>query len=205
MMSRCPHCHAVSSAEPSRSMRWRCAVCGGPVVPSDGSFPRTNGEVGRLVGAARARAMAFGWAAAAIVLSSGFVIALPLAVLLWSASHLAGLVLGTVAGMTFALAVASATRHRARSREGRLKLDEAWRMVADEMLKARGADVTAPELARAMCTDEPFAEALLSELSAQGHARVAVGDDAQLSYRFAAEAEADAEVAAPPGAARRDT
>ncbi len=140
--------------------------------------------------------MAFGWAAAAIVLSGAFVIALPLAVVLWSASHVAGLVLGTLAGMTFALAVASGTRYRARGQEGRLKLDEAWRMVAGELLKARGAEVTAQELARALRTDETHAETLLSGLSAQGHARVAVGDDAQLSYRFAAEAEADAEVAA---------
>ncbi len=205
-MSPCPHCHAVSNAEPSPSMRWRCAVCGGPVVPDDGSFPRTHGEVGKLVGAARARAMAVGWVAAAIVLSGVAVIALPLAVLLWSAAHVAGLVLGTVAGMALALAVASTGRYRARGAEWRARLDDAWRMVADELLKARGnREVTASELALALRTDEGHAEALLSGLSAQGHARVAVGDDAQLSYRFTAEAEAEAEVATPTETARRST
>jgi hypothetical protein len=194
----------MASAEPSAPMRWRCAVCGGPLVPSDGSFPRANGELASLVGSARARAMAVGWAAAAAVLAAVGLLTLPLALLLWSASHVAGLILTVVAGAAVALAAASALRSRARGAEARAKLDEAWRTVADELLHARGAaNLTAPELARALQTDEAHAEALLSGLSVEGHARVAVDDDAQLSYRFAAEAEgAGSEAAEAPPAAQ---
>jgi hypothetical protein len=201
-MSPCPHCHALASAEPSASVRWRCGVCGGPVVPSDGSFPRANGELASLVAAARARGIAIGWVAAAIVLFASALIALPIVLLLWSHAHVAAVVVASVAGTSMALGAVSATRYRARNAEARAKLDDAWRTVADELLRARGMDVTAPELARALQTDDAHAESLLSELSAEGHARVAVGDDAQLSYRFTSEAEAEPDDASPSRTAR---
>jgi hypothetical protein len=62
--------------------------------------------------------------------------------------------------------------------------------------------MTAADLARCMKTDEPHAERLLSELSALGRARVAVSDEAQLSYRLAGEPEAPPE-GSPEAQARR--
>jgi hypothetical protein len=206
-MSPCPHCHALAEVERSTAVRWRCGVCGGPVVPGDGSFPRDDRELASLVAAARARGMAIGWAAGGVVLLATGVIALPVVLLLWSIpiAHVAALAVASVAAAALALAGLSAARYRARAAEARAKLEEAWRSVADELLRARGVDVTAPDLARALRTDEAHAEALLSGLSSEGHARVAVDDDAQLSYRFAPEAEAEAGAgeASPPGAARR--
>jgi hypothetical protein len=202
-MVPCPHCRATAAIERSALLRWRCAVCGGPVVPSDGSFPRASGEIGDLVRAARTSAMSLGWAAAAVVLAGGgFVMAL-LGLLLWRAAHLPAMVLGVVAGASLALSFASTLRSRARRADSRAALDRAWTAVAGELLAARGKDVTASDLARALSTDEAAAEEILSALSAEGRVRVDVRDDAQLSYRSSPDAAGEADTQSPADGARR--
>ncbi len=207
-MVPCPHCRATSAAERSASLRWRCAVCGGPIVPSDGSFRRAGGELASLVGAARSNGMALGWTAAAGVLGVAAMATLLLGLLLWHAAHLAGVLLAVVAGVALALAIGSALRARARRSEARVKLDEAWSTVAGEIVAARGGDVTAANVAKALSIDEGYAQTLLSELSAEGRVRVAVRDDAQLSYTPGPTVEAEtSDSSGPSGApgARRET
>jgi hypothetical protein len=204
-MSPCPHCHALSSAEPNLGVRWRCAVCGGPVVPDDGSFARSGAELASLVGAARTRGAALGWVAATMVLGATVFVCLPAAVLIAHVAHAAGWVLASVAGLSLVLSIASAFRWRRASKEASERLEEAWQLVAAEALRARSADVTAGELAKCLRTDEAHAERLLSELSALGRARVAVSDEAQLSYRLAGDADAQAEDAARGDQARRSS
>jgi hypothetical protein len=154
--------------------------------------------------------MALGWTAAAGVLGVAAMTTLLLGLLLWHAAHLAGVLLAVVAGVAFALAMGSALRARARRSEARVKLDEAWSTVAGELVAARGGDVTAANVAKALSIDEAYAQTLLSELSAEGRVRVAVRDDAQLSYTpapaTAVEAEtSDAGRAGGPPGARRET
>jgi hypothetical protein len=218
-MSPCPHCRAVAAAERSPTLRWRCAVCGAPVVPSDGSFPRGHGELPNLVGAARANAMAFGWTAATVVFAGVAALTASVALLLWGGTHGAAAILAVVAGSALALAAASGLRARARRGEAGAQIDRAWRGVTAELLAARGTALTPRDLMRALPLDEPIAEHLLAELSAEGRARVAVGEDAQLSYRVAAaeiggaepktqETEEKKESESPPdtsGGARRTT
>jgi hypothetical protein len=205
-MSRCPHCHALSSAEANAGVRWRCAVCGGPVVPDDGSFARSGAELESLVAAARARGMALGWIAATMVLGATVFVCLPVAVLIAHAARAAGWVLASVAGLCLVLSVASALRWRRAGKEASLKLEEAWQLVAGEALRARDADMTAADLAKCLRTDEVHAERLLSQLSALGRARVAVSDEAQLSYRLAAgDAGPQADDATPGAQARRSS
>jgi hypothetical protein len=166
-------------------MRWRCGVCGGPVVPSEGNVARSGGELASLVAAQRLRAMSMGWLAAAVVLAAVGVMGGGLALLLWIVSHVSALVLGVVAGGAGALAAWSLRRSRARGAEVARKLDDAWELVAGEVLRARGGEMTSADLARVMRTDEAHAEALLARLSVGGRARVAVRDDAELAYRVA--------------------
>lgn len=210
-MAPCPHCRATAAAEPSATMRWRCAVCGGPLVPSDASFPRSGAELGSLVGAARASAMAFGWTAAAITLGIVASFALVVALVLGHAAPMGAMVLGIVGGVAATLALAGGLRARNHRGEARNRVEQAWASVAGELLAARGGALTAADVARALSIDEPYAERLLSELSAEGRVRVAVRDDAQLSYRpsspdFQEEASGDTEgqTGAARGAGPRD-
>jgi hypothetical protein len=203
-VSPCPHCGALAEVEPSAFHRWRCAVCGGPVVPADGvtRTPLTNAanathaELANLVRAQRARAMGFGWTAGAVLFACIAVMAGGLGALLWGSSHTSTLVLAAVAGVAAVIALTSRGRASSRNRESRARLDEARQTVAEEVLRVRGGEVTAPELAKIMRLDVEQAETLLSGLSIGGQARVDVRDDAELLYRIAEPAPApEAEVA----------
>jgi len=178
---RCPHCNALARVEPSGALRWRCSVCGGPIVPIDEGIGRAHGELAPLVTAQRTRAMAVGWTAAAVVLGAIAAMGLGLAALVWLASHGAGIVLGVVAGVAGALAWSSRRRAKARAAESRAALDQAWEIAAGEVVRAR-PETTAPQLAKEMQTDEAHAQGLLASLSAAGRVRVDVRDDAELAY-----------------------
>ncbi|HEX3345041.1 MAG TPA: hypothetical protein VHS09_10745 [Polyangiaceae bacterium] len=199
-MSKCPHCGAVAHVEPSASLRWRCAVCGGPVVPTEGDVPRSDGELPHLVRSHRARAMALGWLAASFVLGSIAAMAAGVALLVGLASHLALGLLVVVAGVSALLAAGSLRRSRRRRAEARAELEQAWDRVAGEVLGARRVDTTAADLARVMRTTDAHAEGLLSRLSAHGRARVDVRDDAELAYRVSDAPATEAPDAAEPTA-----
>jgi hypothetical protein len=152
-------------------------------VPAEGlGAARMNAELGQLVGAQRARAMAIGWRAAALVLSAVGVMAIVLAALLWRVALVAGFVLAAMALVAAVIGLGGSQRARRRDTEARAELDEAWSMVAEEVLRARGRETTAAQLAVAMQTDEQTAEALLAMVAARDGARVQVTDDAELTY-----------------------
>jgi hypothetical protein len=204
-VTRCPHCHAQASVERSAALHWRCGVCGGPIVPTDEGIARSNGELAQLVAAQRTRAMALGWTAAAVVLGAMAAMGLGLAGLVWLASHAVAIVVGAMAMGAMVLAVASARRAKTRGAESRSALEQAWGLVAGEVVRARPGETTAAELAKAMQTDEDHAQGLLTRLSTEGRVRVDVRDDAELAYRAeesAVEATAEGDAAAP-GAGRR--
>jgi hypothetical protein len=180
--ARCPHCHAVARFERSRAFRWRCGVCGGPLVPTDEGVTRAHGELASLVTAQRTRAMAVGWTAAAIVLGTVGVLGIGLAALVWLATHAAAILLAVLAGVAGMLAAASVRRARARDAESQAAVERAWEVAAGEVVSARKGETTAAQLAAAMQTDEDHAQGLLALLSASGHVRVDVRDDAELAY-----------------------
>jgi hypothetical protein len=195
----CPHCGALARIEPGGPLRWRCAVCGGPVVPTEGNVVRSHAELPLLVRSHRARAMALGWLAASFLLGASAAMAAGVALLLALVSHLAAALLGATALVAASLAWASLRRGRRRRGEARDALDQAWERVAAEVLGARRGAITAPDLARIMSTDVEHAEALLAGLSAHGGARVDVRDDAELTYRVDTESgEAEAQPSAGP-------
>jgi type IV secretory pathway TrbD component len=183
-MAPCPHCRSQAAAEANRSLRWVCAVCGGPLVPTAaGDVPRSGAELADLVAAQRARGMAMGWGAAAVVLGATALMATGVGLLVWHVSHAAG---GVVAALGFAAALLTAlcaSRARRASARRAARLEAAWESVAGEVLQGRGGAVTATELARSLATDEAYAESLLARLSAGGRARVAVTELSDLSYQ----------------------
>jgi MFS family permease len=187
----CPHCGALAQVERSSVLQWRCGVCGGPVVPTQGAIARSNSELASLVGAQRARGMALGWTAAAFLFGAIGAAALGLAPILWFASHIAAFVFAALGGIAALLWAASARGAAQRNAEARAKLDDAWTRVAGEVIRGQGAELTAPELARAMNTDDVHAERLLTLLSTGGRVTVAVRDDAELSYRVAVDDPAE--------------
>lgn len=183
-MNPCPHCGAVSRAEPSRALEWRCGVCGGPVVPAEGLQKRDGGELASLVGAQRARAIGVGWLGVTFVFGSIASMAVGLALLIGLGTSVTPTaVLGALAFAGLVLAMLSGRRARRANREARAKLEDAWTHVAEEVMRARVGELTAKDLAKALQTDETRAEKLLARLSATGRARVDVRDDADLAYR----------------------
>jgi hypothetical protein len=183
-MTRCPHCGSLTEVEESPLLRWRCGVCGGPVVPSEG-VQRPHKELASLVRAQRARAVAVGWTAGMVLMSCIAVMAAGLAALLWTGAHLAALVLTGIGVAAALLAIVTRGRAGAVNRQARAAVEEAWQRAASEILEARRGELTAAQLADVMRTDEAHAEVLLSGLSASGRARVDVRDDAELTYRVA--------------------
>lgn len=173
-------------------------------MPVEGAVARSSAELPNLVAAQRLRAMGLGWTAAAGVLGAIAVMTLVLALIVALASRTVGILFGAIAAVAAVLALVAGRRAGRRNAEARAKLDEARERVADEVLRARGGELTAPELARTMHTDEAHAESLLSRLSTGGRVRVAVRDDAEFAYREESEGASAAafETAASRGAGR---
>ena len=158
----------------------------------EGVTVRSHEELADLVAAQRLRAMGVGWTAAAIVLGIVALMTGGLALALWAASVHAYLVLAVLTAGAAVLSVAGSRKARRRNAEARDRIEQAWEKAAGNVLAARGAELTAPELAAMMQTDQAHAESLLGRLSAHGRARVDVRDDAELAYRVA---DADPEIA----------
>jgi hypothetical protein len=173
----CPHCRSQAGAEPSRTLRWICAVCGAPIVPSSAGEARSAAELADLVRAQRAGAMAMGWGAAAVALGSTAMMALVVAAIVLRVSHTAAAGLGALAALGALLVALCVSRSRAAARERTARLDAAWGIVAGELVRARGGAMTARELARTIGTDEGHAEALLAleeaeAVASSGHQRL---------------------------------
>jgi MFS family permease len=106
--------------EASAFFRWRCGVCGGPVVPEG------TKALASLVRAHRARAMAVGWFAAAGVFACIATLSAGLAMVLWSSTHAAAIVLASVAAVSAVLANAGRVKGQRRNAEARRELEVAW-------------------------------------------------------------------------------
>ncbi|MGH7298469.1 MAG: hypothetical protein ACRELB_26245, partial [Polyangiaceae bacterium] len=125
-LAPCPHCGARARVEASAALRWRCGVCGGPLVPTDAGLVRSHRELPQLVRSQRTRAMALGWTAAAFVLGAIGMMAAGVGLLVWFASHGAAIVLAAIAAAAFVATTASLRRARGRRAEARAELDQAW-------------------------------------------------------------------------------
>lgn len=184
--NRCPHCKSVADVEPSDAVRQRCRVCGGPRVPvEDPKVVRSGREIPVLKKARRSHLRGSGWALASGVIA-GFGVLSLLVVLLVLAIASPGLIatfaaLGAVA-VPFLFAFLAWRRAKSARADLKGSLDEAWALVAGDVLAHKGEELTAGELAKLMRIEVAAAEQLLAELSVRDFVHARVTDEGDLAY-----------------------
>ena len=207
--NRCPHCRAVADVEETPE-GFRCKVCGGPRIPlADPGVVKSGREVPLLQKAQRLRMRGAAWTLGAIFAGSAALLALLLAVAVLAIAS-AGIVgtaaTGVVVAVPFVIAWLAWARARAAKRERASAVEEAWTMVASDVLRDREKELSAAELARALRVSEPRAEVLLARLNLEDFVRARVTDAGDLVYsaadvtarlRVPDEATAEPETAAP--------
>ncbi len=187
--NRCPHCRSVTDVEPHDALRQRCRVCGGARVPlDDPKIVRSGREIPVLARAQRAHVRRALWRVSAGVVGGFGLLSLAVAllVIVGVGPSLVGLLamLGAsaVPFVVAALAWASAAR-QARLRDA--ALDEAWALVAGDVLGQKGGELTADELGKLMRIDVSRAEALLAELNLRDFVHARVTEEGDLAYSVA--------------------
>jgi len=187
--NRCPHCRSVADVEPSEQLRFRCRVCGGPRVPvDDARVVRTGREIPLLERAQRARMKSTAYRVGAGVVAAFGALSVLVSLLVTSLVN-PGLwgVLGMlmVTSVPFVLAALAFGRSRGQARELAQALDQAWALVASDVLSSVGRELTSGELSKALRVPEAEADALLARLAASDfvHARVTEAGDLAYSSR----------------------
>lgn len=184
--NRCPHCRSVADTEEDATLRHRCRVCGGPRVPvDDHDIVRSGRETPQLQRARRAQLRGAGWMVGAGVVG-GFGL-LSLAVVLLVLGVASPGVVATVAAIgavaiPFVVSALAWQRARAARSEREHALDEAWSLVAADVLRHRGEELTAAELGKLMHVSEEVAELLLANLSVRDVIRTRVTEEGELAY-----------------------
>jgi hypothetical protein len=183
---RCPHCGAIADLEPSKALRYRCKVCGGPRVPSDDvAVKRSGAETPALERAQRAHRVTAAWRVAAGVVGGFGALSLLIALLVLGVVTPG--VIGTLATLfatlvPFVLALVFWRRGSAEQHKVVEALDEAWQRVAAEVIGAHGGELTAAELAKTLRSDVPTAERMLARLGAHDVVRSRVTDAGDVVY-----------------------
>ncbi len=184
--NRCPHCRAVADVEEHAKLRFRCRVCGGPRVPlDDPEVVRTGRERPLLAQAERARMRAAAWkvGAGSVGAFGAFSLLIALIVLgIASPGLIATLATLLVVSVPFVFAVLAWRRATRQSADIDRSLDDAWTLVASDLMRQRGSEATAADLARAMRVSEAQAELILARLSVQDFVRARVTDEGDIAY-----------------------
>lgn len=167
---RCPHCESVAGTEPDGLLRQRCRVCGGPrVAVEDKSVVRSGREIKHLEDAQKERVRRAVLLAASGVVGGFGVLSMivTILVLLVASPGLVG-TLAMLGAVSIPLVVSALAWMRARSHRAKLDsaLDRAWALAAEDVMLAKGKDLTAAELAKILRMEESEAEAVLAQLSA---------------------------------------
>jgi hypothetical protein len=184
--NRCPHCKSVADVEPSDALGFRCRVCGGPRVPVDDARVVQSGrEIPLLERAQRARVKRAGYRVAAGVVGgfgalSVLVSLLVLALVNPGIFGVIGMLM--VTAVPFVLAALAFGRAGRETRELEQTLDQAWSLVASDVLSSVGRELTAGELAKALRVSEPRADELLAKLNASDFVHARVTDAGELVY-----------------------
>jgi hypothetical protein len=199
--NRCPHCGSVADVEPARGLRQRCRVCGGPrVAVDDATVVRSGREAPLLVKARQAHLRYNAWRSGAVVVGGFGILSVLVTLLVLAAVDvgvLAMLVAFAAALLPLAIAAVAWRRSGRVVSERDEALDQAWALVAGDVLRDKGRELTAEELAQLMRLDPDGAEQLLVELNVHDFVRARVTDAGDVVYESvrppieAAELEAD--------------
>ncbi|WP_394848226.1 hypothetical protein LZC95_12255 [Pendulispora brunnea] len=188
----CPHCGARARMEEDSELRWVCGVCGGPRVPVEEEAAHSEREREELVKAGRAKKMAFTYRIASIGLSLTGALLAALGVALGAASVAVGAVLLAAAVAAIAAAIVYGRRAHAKREEAKKSTFDAWESVAEALLKVRGSEATAEQIAREMRTTVEDVERMMSFLSVDNRVRIVVKDTELVYTTEAAAIEAQA-------------
>ena len=202
--NRCPHCGTVADIEESSSLRQRCRVCGGPrVAIDDAAVVRSGRERGALRRAKQEHARAVAWRVGAAVVGAFGLLSLlvMLLVLAFATPGALGSAIGIAVAVSPLLLALYGLRRGARAVASRdRELDAAWALAASDVMRDRGREIDARELARLMRLSEDQAEQLLARLSVEDFVRARVSDTGDLLYEPShALAEAELEVSTAAG------
>ncbi|WP_394837717.1 hypothetical protein LVJ94_12470 [Pendulispora rubella] len=185
----CPHCGARARMEEDSELRWVCGVCGGPRVPVEDEAAHSDREREELVKAGRAKKMAFTYRIASIGLSLMGALLAALGVALGAVSVAVGAVLLVAAVAGIVMGIVYGRRAHGKREEAKKSTFEAWESVAEALLKVRGSEATAEQIAREMRTTVADVERMMSFLSVDNRVRIVV-KDTELVYTTEAEAAA---------------
>jgi hypothetical protein len=192
----------VADVEPHAKLRFRCRVCGGPRVPlDDPEVVRTGRERPLLTRAqtARMREAAFKLGSASVGGFGLLSLLISLVVLgLVSPGLFATLASLLVVAVPFAVAFFAWRRAQRHAKEIEHSLDDAWALVASDLLRQRGTELTAAELATAMRSSEQQAELVLARLNVDDLVRARVTEDGEIAYSTGALAPPRARIIAGP-------
>ncbi len=183
--NRCPHCRSVADMEPAEPLHFRCRVCGGPRIPVDSrEVVRTGREVPVLAQAKKAHFARAAWAVAAGVVGGFGVLSLLMTLLIVAFGPGLFTSLALLGGSVIPFVVAALAWRRAK-RKGKERdqlLDDAWSLVASDVLSHTGKELEADDLAKLMRIDVGRAEQVLTHLSAQDFIHARVTDEGDIAY-----------------------
>lgn len=183
--NRCPHCRSVADVEPAEPLRFRCRVCGGPRVPVDSQeIVRTGREVPVLAQAKKAHFARAAWAVAAGVVGGFGVLSflMTLLVVAFGPGLLTSLALLGASLLPFVVAALAWQKAKRHGKERDRLLDDAWSLVASDVLTHTGKELEAKDLAKLMRIDVERAEQVLAHLSAEDFIHARVTDEGDLAY-----------------------
>jgi hypothetical protein len=184
--NRCPHCGSVADVEKAGTLGYRCRVCGGARVPvDDARVVRSGREIPLLKRAQRERLKLAGFRVGA-ALVGGFGVFSLLVVLLVLAIATPGIPAALLATLATAvpLIFAAALWRRSRAQASALgeTIEQAWTLVASDVLDSVGEEVRAEALAKTLRTEPAHAESLLARLNAHDFVHARVTDEGELVY-----------------------
>lgn len=188
--NRCPHCRSVADVEPSGPLRFRCRVCGGPRVPLESrEIVRSGREIPVLGQAKKAHLARAGWAVGAGVLGAFGLMALAatLLVIAFGPGLFTSLGLLGASAVPFVLAALAWRKAKKKAQVREHLLDDAWGLVAADVLSHQGKEIEADDLAKLMRIDVARAEQVLAQLSLHDYVHARVTDDGDIAYSVAPE------------------
>jgi hypothetical protein len=181
--NRCPHCSAIARVEPKgsgASLRWVCAMCGGPRMMSGlgGEASITPLREARSSQRVATRARALSWVFGSI---ATFMTLVTLAA--WSVEGFAAkLILLTLAAIPTLMAVRARSKASRATADSDEAIDRAMLAAAEDAASQAKKGVTVAELASRLKIDAVKAEKLLSQLAVHDRTRIDVDDDAEVRY-----------------------
>lgn len=183
--NRCPHSRSVADMEPAEPLRFRCRVCGGPRIPVESrEVVRTGREVPVLAQAKKAHVARAAWAVAAGVVGGFGVLSLLMTLLIvaFGPGLFTSLALLGGSVIPFVAALLAWRRAKRKGKERDQLLDDAWSLVASDVLSHTGKELEADDLAKLMRIDVERAEQVLAHLSAQDFIHARVTDEGEIAY-----------------------